>query len=250
MIDVTMTITRMGEGGEYWTAGETYSATESFAKYLVGIGAATATFAPQDANRPAFVRRVGDGLELVMHDNTTSQVTGAWDDLRFPVQGVNPAGTAAPPTIDETLTDFPGTLLFAGNQENIIAGVAQMPHAWRAQSDIKPHIHWSKPVGSAAAVGWEFYYRHIGFPGDATEDWVGPVAGTLVAGDPTVSDAHCITSFGAVEMTGRRESSVICWQVRRQGATDADNGQARLFEFDIHYQVDKAGSVSEIPEAV
>jgi hypothetical protein len=51
-------------------------------------------------------------------------------------------------------------------------------------------------------------------------------------------------------MTGKRESSMLCWQIRRQGATDADTGTARLFEFDIHYQVDKAGSASEIPEAV
>ncbi|MCU0919160.1 MAG: hypothetical protein MUF16_02315 [Burkholderiaceae bacterium] len=99
-------------------------------------------------------------------------------------------------------------------------------------------------------MAWELYYRHLGFPGDAVGAWVGPVAGTIVAGDQTVSDAHIISTFGEVAMTGKRESSMLCWQIRRQGATDADTGTARLFEFDIHYQVDKAGSASEIPEAV
>ena len=39
------------------------------------------------------------------------------------------------------------------------------------------------------------------------------------------------------------------WQIRRQGGTDADNGTARLYEFDIHYQVDKFGTETEIPTA-
>ena len=94
---------------------------------------------------------------------------------------------------------------------------------------------------------WEFYYRHLGFPGEDAAAWVGPVAGTLVAGDQTVTDQHLLTSFGAIDMTGRIESSCLCWQIRRQGATDADTGTARLYEFDIHFQSDKLGTENEIP---
>lgn len=173
-----------------------------------------------------------------------------WDDLRFPAQSVNPAGTAAPPAVDETLTSFPGTLLFAGNAENVIAGVAQMPHSWSPGTWIEPHIHWSKPVGSADAVAWELHYRHLGFPGDAVGDWVGPIAGVIVVGDPTASDAHIISSFGRVEMTGKRESSMLCWQIRRQGSADADSGTARLLEFDIHFYAVKSGTVTVVPPAI
>jgi hypothetical protein len=172
-----------------------------------------------------------------------------WDDLRFPSQGINPAGSAAPPAVDDVLTSFPGTLLFSGTLENVIAGVAQMPHAWAPGTTIKPHIHWSKPVGSANAVDWVFYYRKLGFAGDAAEAWVGPIAGTLAVGDPTVTDEHLITSFGDVAMTGYRESTCFNWQIRRLGNTDADSGTARLYEFDVHYQVSKHGTVSDIPEA-
>jgi hypothetical protein len=172
-----------------------------------------------------------------------------WEDLRFPAQGINPAGATSPATVDEVLTSFPGTLLFAGNQENVIAGVAQMPHGWKPGTAIRPHIHWSKPVGSSAAVAWELYYRHIGFPNDVAGDWVGPVAGTLSIGAPETTNAHCITGFGDIDMTGKRESSCLCWQIRRQGGTDADNGTARLYEFDIHYQAEKHGTASEIPSA-
>jgi len=187
--------------------------------------------------------------EPLKHVTVSELLEYGWEDLRFPAQGINPAGAADAPSVDNTLSGFPGTLLFAGNQENIIAGVAQMPHAWKAGSPVYPHIHWSKPVGSADAVHWEFYYRHLGFPNDVAADWVGPITGTVDAGDGTISNSHIITGFGAVSMTGRRESSMLCWQIRRQGATDAESGTARLLEFDIHYYSVKAGTVTPIPPA-
>jgi len=176
-----------------------------------------------------------------------ASVNGNWDDLRFPVQGINPAGTASPPTVDTTLTDFPGTLLFSGSAENIIAGVAQMPHEWHAGTPIKPHIHWSKPVGSASAVTWEFYYRHCGNVGDDAGAWVGPISVSSSIGDSSVTNRHVLTSFGEMDMTGRQESCIFAWQIRRQGGTDADNGTARLLEFDIHYRKNKSGTPREIP---
>ena len=62
-------------------------------------------------------------------------------------------------------------------------------------------------------------------------------------------NSHIITGFGSISMTGKRESSVLCWQIRRQGSTDADAGVARLLEFDIHYYSVKAGTVTPIPPA-
>jgi hypothetical protein len=248
-INVTMIETRMGAGGVMWTKGETYAAEEPLARQLVADNVATATFPETFETKIVTSREVGDGYEIVIGNAVASQLTGAWDDLRFPAQGINPAGAADAPAVDNVLSGFPGTLLFAGNQENVIAGVAQMPHAWRAGSAIRPHIHWSKPVGSASAVAWEFYHRQLGFPSDVAAAWVGPIAGTIAEGTPTVADSHIITSFGEIAMTGKRESSCICWQIRRQGGTDADNGTARLYEFDIHYLVDKQGTSSEIPAA-
>lgn len=197
-----------------------------------------------------------DALQLDAGDGrpvktaTVGEVIGfGWDDLRFPAQGINPIGAASDPAVDTTLADFPGTMLFAGNAENIVAGIAQMPHAWQPGTTIKPHIHWSKPTGSASAVAWEFYYRHLGSPGDAPGDWVGPVSGTIAAGDQSVSNQHVLSSFGDVDMTGKRESTCIAWQIRRQGGTDDDNGTARLIEFDIHYFAVKCGTPSPFPTA-
>ena len=108
-------------------------------------------------------------------------VTPVWDDLRFPAQGINPAGAIDAPTVDTTLTAFPGTLLFAGNAENVIAGIAQMPHAWAKGTPIRPHIHWAKTTGSASAISWVFYYRHLGFAGDT------PPPGSALSLEPSPS---------------------------------------------------------------
>lgn len=174
-------------------------------------------------------------------------VTPVWDDLRFPAQGINPAGAVDAPSVDTTLTSFPGTFLFSGSAENVIAGIAQMPHAWAKGTPIRPHIHWSKTTGSASAVSWVFYYRHLGFAGDTPSAWVGPIAGTLAVGNQTVTNNHCITTFGEIDMTGKQESACLAWQIRRLGNTDADNATARLYEFDIHFQSDKFGTVDEVP---
>lgn len=223
-----------------------------FAEVRIGRGAHDSGAAQTIALETEFVVPAGATVTVTARGGAGSYVLSEtypeWDDLRFPVQGINPAGTAAPPTIDEVLTSFPGTLLFSGSAENVIAGVAQMPHAWRRGSAIRPHIHWSLPVGSSAAVEWELYYRHLGMVGDTPEDWVGPVVGTIVAGDQTVTNEHLISSFGEIDMTGKKESSCINWQIRRSGDSDANSGTARLYEFDIHYQTDKSGTRNEIPD--
>jgi hypothetical protein len=170
-----------------------------------------------------------------------------WTDLRFPVQGINPIGAASDPVMVTSLSGLLSTLEFSGNQQNIIAGVAQMPHEWKRGSAIKPHIHWTKPTGSANAVTWEFYYRIVGNPGDVIEAWSAAQAGTIVAGDQTVSNGHLITSFPDITMTGFIESAIILWRLDRMGNTDAEANAVNLYELDFHYQSDKAGTEAAIP---
>ena len=173
-----------------------------------------------------------------------------WDDLRFPAQSINPAGTTEPAALDTTETGFPGTLLFSGSKDCLIAGVAQIPHAWLRGSYMVPHIHWSKPTPSSLTVSWEFYVRFLGNVGDAATAWDGPRGGVLVAGNQGAADAHLLTTFGTLTMTNvYQESFMLSWRIYRRGTTDADNSDVRLYEFDIHYQRGKAGTVDQLPEA-
>jgi hypothetical protein len=177
------------------------------------------------------------------------QFYAVWDDLRFPATGINPAGAVTDPSVDTVLTSFPGTLLFSGTVENVVSIIAQMPHGWLAGSDVHPHIHWSKPTGSASPVSWELYYRIIGGPGTAPSAWSSAIPGTLVRGVQIVSNEHLISSFGGIYMGGLRESAILNLRLHRLGNTDLESNDVRLYELDLHYQKSSHGSIPEYPGA-
>lgn len=179
--------------------------------------------------------------------NTVTLEDGYWEDLRFPVQGINPAGSASPPSVDQTT--FPGTLLFAGNADNHIAGVAQIPHAWHRGTAIRPHIHWAKTTTATGDIAWRFRYTwsDIGATFGAYTSWLAPVTGGVGHDDTT--NQHALTVFPDMSpATGVGESSVICWELMRDVSEDAVGDAVRLFELDFHYQTNKSGTRSEVPE--
>lgn len=60
---------------------------------------------------------------------------------------------------------------------------------------------------------------------------------------------HALDAFPAVTMTGKRDSCMICIQIRRVPTDGADTyfDDARFLEFDIHYQNNKDGTEIEYP---
>ena len=130
----------------------------------------------------------------------------AWDDLRFPAQGINPAGQTNAPTVD-TIT-FPGTLLFSVAAPNLIAGVAQMPHAWAVGTSITPHIHWAKSNNQVGNVAWEWCYSvaDVGevFPAYSTWEpctYPGPDGDTM--------NLQAIAAWSDLSLVGKHESVMI-----------------------------------------
>jgi hypothetical protein len=170
-----------------------------------------------------------------------------WDDLRFPMNSVDPAGIVGAATRITSLTGYTGALEFKGNAENVCAGIAQMPHAWKRGTAIRPHIHWTKPTGSANEVQWRLYLRVVGNPGDAVGAWSAALSPAGTVGDQTVSDEHLLTYWAPFAMTGLIESAILYWRLHRLGNTDADNSDVICHELDFHYQTDKAGTEDEIP---
>lgn len=170
-----------------------------------------------------------------------------WDDLRFPAQGVNLPGAAADPARDPTT----GLLVFSPLVDNVIAGVAQLPHAWLPGSDVRPHIHVRNPTAVAGQISrWVFAYDIA----NATENFSNAV-GTYTAlpvvsvVNPGNTATHQLASLGTLPMVGFRESAIILWQLSRLAGTDVldNDGGITLLEFDIHYQVQKQGTVPEYP---
>ena len=171
---------------------------------------------------------------------------GLWDDLRFPAQGINPPGLSSDPTVD---TDT-GMLLFAGDKDNVIAGAAQMPHAWLECTAINPHMHLVFPTLAAAkATRWKFEYEIASVLGSFTAGYGSyGSSDTITVANPNDIDLHVIAPFAEVDMSAYNVSAVILWRVSRLALSDAadnDTTETVFLEFDIHYQNDSFGSVQE-----
>ena len=172
----------------------------------------------------------------------STEFSADWDDLRFPATAINPPGQAGDPDFDTTN----GTWLFDAGGTELIYLMAQMPHAWKEGSIIKPHIHWYKTTSAAGNVMWQMDYKKfpIGEVGDAAFTTL--TATTTVSGTPDNDTAqeHLLTSFADIDMTGLTLSDMLLMKISRIGANAADTygADCALMEFDIHMQINTLGS--------
>lgn len=203
---------------------------------------------------PLVVDEVTGRVYLLRQDGTISDLLllsaePVWEDLRFPASQIDPVGLVSDPDLDTDLTAFPGTLLFHPTIDNIIAGVAQMPHAWAEGTSIRPHVHWMKTTATAGSVDWDFRYRMME-PGAAAGVWSAWIPGIAagINGTENAADTHYVDQFGLIDMTGFGDSAMLAWQIRRSASTDTYPDDARLLEFDIHYRINSLGSETEVPE--
>ena len=169
-----------------------------------------------------------------------------WDDLRFPSQGINPPGGVSDADVEATT----GLLLFASNATELVAGVAQLPHAWREGSTIRPHVHWQKTTSAAGGVYWRLDYELVNNGETAAMDYGTSLGtGSVVGGTPDTDTANkvLISSFGGIDMKDYRISCLLLWKLYRvhDNASDTYGADARLIEFDIHYELDSFGSEKE-----
>lgn len=163
-----------------------------------------------------------------------------WDDLRFPMGGLNPPGPENEPTVDTET----GLYVFPDGSTRILAGLAQMPHAWFEESPVGPHVHWvqTAPGNALFRFDWRVFNAvDCEFP----ETWNTSYASATTHPYPGSGSWVMITPFEAPDMTGMKISSMILFRVSRVGgdALDTMAESLRLLEFDIHHQLDDRGSV-------
>jgi hypothetical protein len=168
------------------------------------------------------------------------------EDLRFPSTAINPPGAASDPTRSTTS----GLLYFAGNADNTVVGVAQMPHGWDEGTPIEPHLHLVFPTSAAANTRWLLEYTRASIGSDAVYDGAIPTAAAnaityansmtvLTVANPQAITKAVYASFGDIAMTGYRVSSCILRRLSRLASSDGADNDANacvLVEFDIHYR--------------
>jgi hypothetical protein len=134
-------------------------------------------------------------------------------------------------------------LLYDSSSVEIAMGIAQMPHAWSEGTEIVPHVHWTPTNDNDGAVIWQLEYQiaSVGEAFNFTDGWT-PVLATDTGGG--VVGEHRIAAFDPIDMAGYRISCCIHWKLSRlaDDVGDTYDADARLIEFDIHYQINTLGS--------
>lgn len=168
-----------------------------------------------------------------------------WDDLRSPAAAINPPGQASDPDFDTTN----GGWLFAAAGTELLFLQVQLPHSWRQGTVIVPHVHWQKTTSASGNVLWQFDYKWSPRGAVMDADFTTLQVSSTVAGTPDndTANEHLISSFGDVSGSGKEISDMLVCKLSRIGGDAADTygADARLLEFDIHYQSDYRGSAGQ-----
>lgn len=163
-----------------------------------------------------------------------------WEDLRFPADGISIFGFGSDPSRDTV----DGLLEFDPDSTERVFVTAQMPHGWKEGSEISPHVHWSPTDTDTGNVLWRLEYQMANIDGTFPGTWT--ALDILDAGDGT-ADKHQIAEWAAIDMAGMEMSCIIKFKISRIGGGPSDTytADAKMLEFDIHYQIDSAGSRQE-----
>lgn len=183
-------------------------------------------------------------LQELLNDYQGSFEPLRWDDMKSAATAINPPGAASDPDRESSS----GLLLFAAAGTELVYVFDQMSHGWAEGTDISPHVHWSKTTSAAGDVAWNLEYKRA-ILGEAMDaDWtdLGTVTDAVAdTPDTDTADVQMISSWGSQTfMSDAQISDCILWKLSRLGGDAADTyaADARLFEFDVHVQLDSRGS--------
>lgn len=167
----------------------------------------------------------------VRYDNSAR----VWDDIRV---SLNTRGTASSPTYT-TVTGGLYAFSFDGTKDQSLYFEVQMPHSWKEGTTIYPHVHWINQGSNSGVVTWglEYTWQNIG------GDFSGSTTSISSSVSPSGNMIQNINNIGSgIDGTGKRISSILLCRLYRLGTSDANNDNSFLIAFDIHYEIDTAGS--------
>ena len=175
------------------------------------------------------------GINMVIHSNI------CWTDLRAPATAINPPGQVSDPDWDTSKLGW----LFDSSSTESLHIIVQLPHEWSEGSTLKPHIHWEKTTSAPGNVLWKISYQWSVHTAARTDAAVLSATTPIVNSD--TADTHMITSLGDISGAGYPISAMLLITLSREGgdASDTYGADARLLEFDLHYQKDAGGSLAE-----
>lgn len=169
-----------------------------------------------------------------------------WDDIRVSANTIRFLGLGADPSWSQFQDDGGGSngvyaFSFSSGSDEEVTFSVQIPHSYKEGSTIYPHVHWAPSNANAGGVTWALEYTWSNINGTF------PNTSTMLFQDSTDSTAHkhhMATNATGIDGTGKTISSMIMCRLYRDVSdpNDTYGSNAFLLEFDIHFEMDTAGS--------
>lgn len=136
--------------------------------------------------------------------------------------------------------------MFSSSAEQEVYFTIQIPHSYKAGSDIYPHVHWTTATGtpSGSDVVWSLEYTVTSMGGTFSNTSIINATNIIAAITPSGTNQHLISAFPAISGTGLGVSTIIIGRLYRNvdHASDTFANSIGLLSFDIHYEKDTDGS--------
>lgn len=203
-----------------------------------GIASATAksTYVADGAGSGTWSNAFGD-----VSADTFLLNTAVWEDLTLSGSQGKVIGANAP--AEDVLVGGIKVFQFSASALNELFFQFQLPHSYKAGTDIYPHVHWAPSTTNTGNVIWglEYTIANIGdtIPSETTITVTDAADGTALK--------HQVTSFAAIDGTSCEASTMLICRVYRDGAAGGDTftGVANLLAVDIHYEKNTLGTATE-----
>lgn len=185
---------------------------------------------------------------------TPSKITlsdTVWDDIRVSLISTNTGSANAPDftkfTDNGSSSGGVYLYLFDASTEEEVWFDVQIPHKYKAGSNLRPHVHWAPTSTNTGNVVWGLeYVAH------SEGDTIGnsTIITVTDAGDGTAKK-HQIVNFPEIDGTNLEESSIINCRFFRKAADAGDTytGDAAVLSIDFHFEIEKMGTDDEYPGA-
>eukprot|EP00899_Mesostigma_viride_P018689 jgi/Mesvir1/26821/Mv20580-RA.1 len=192
-----------------------------------------------------------------------------WDDMRVPLNSVSTKGVSPPDfvTLETTLGLIGVNSFGALTKEYSVFFELQFPHAWKAGSEIRPHVHIMKSGTAAgyAVFGLEYTWANVNDKFLPTNSALPNANVIYMCSDLLASGtidqykhilcANATATVGAARASitypSARDSSMLIGRLFRQRNANGDTLAEAVYvlEMDIHIQQDSMGSYYEFGTA-
>ncbi|MFC1622062.1 hypothetical protein ACFL13_01620 [Patescibacteria group bacterium] len=218
--------------------------SDSTAPFYLDVGSSLASITSLRVGDTSNYLDISSSGHLTLAGSAT-----VWDDVRVPITGVKTGGSKIPGFVkfkdDGGGSQGVFSYQFDPDQEEEVYFTVQLPHSYKAGSDIEPHIHWTPIDGNSGSVIWGLEYTWANYEGTFSDTTI--VTKTQAASGTAYE--HQIADFAAISGTGQAESSMLICRVYRDATDGSDDygSDVALLEIDFHFQIEKMGTDDEYP---